>query len=404
MAIFQYKALNQKGKELKGKLDAPNKKQAIQQLKSQQYYILSLQPLQSTREKITSGKQKNTKVSDKQITSFTRQLAIMLDTGISYDKALEILIQETKSPGFQNILSQIRTHILSGITLSKSLEQYPSVFTPMYTSIIRAGEEGGNLPEVMLRQAQYQEEENVMKSKVQTAMIYPVIMAVLGTGIMIFMITFILPRITPVFEHFGVALPLPTRIVIFISHLITENSWLLLGILLVLTLSLQKFGQTEQGYLFKHRLILKIPVLKEFLQRLYTLRFVLALGSLLKSGIDMEKSLQMASLVTGNKAWEKAMESLFKDISQKGFSLSTGLKKTQLFHDSIIQMIRVGEESGQLDSLLTKMSASLEVEVKQMLEKAVAFLEPGIIIATSIGVGFIVLAVLLPMFDMNQLF
>ena len=407
MPIYEYIAVDSSGKEQKGKIDATNSKQVVAQLKQKSLtpssISLSRSGTAATSKSKGGFKLFQSKIPKNLISNFTRQFATMIDTGIPYNRALEIIIQEVPHPRFQQILSDIRSKVVEGSSLAKALQMYPDIFPNMYVSMIGAGEAGGTLADTMLRQSKFQEEQQALESKVQTAMVYPIVMSVLGIGIVIFMIKFILPKIIPVFQHFNVVLPLPTRIVIFMSDMLSDYGLFVLILIAGMAFFFKKFSETDKGRLIIDRNILKIPLIGEFLNKLLTFKFAQALGTLMASGVELRQSLQIAKYITGNKVYEKSIEELSEMVTKKGFMLSQGLKKANILTASTIQMIRVGEESGRLEQMLLKIAENLEAEVKGTLDKLVAFMEPIIILVMAIGVGFIVMAIMLPIFEMNQL-
>lgn len=405
MSLFVYRCVNQDGKKRNGKIEAPNLKQATTQLQSQGLFITSIH---SSREKLgtSTGKDKKFKrssVPGSIITAFTRQLSILVDTGIPYDKAFEILIEECTHTIFMNILSSMKAQIIEGGTLAGSLSTQPKLFPKMYVAMVRAGEAGGTLAKVLEQLAIHRESGEALRHKVQGAMIYPAIMVVMGMGIVTFMMSFIIPKIIPIFQQFDVELPLPTRIVLVLSDFIT-GSWLLIIIVIsALLFALQQYIKTKKGEYLRDLLILKIPVLGKVLRKLVVFRFTQSMGTMLTSGVDLKQSLDIVKHVMGNRVYEDKFDQLSQDITKKGMHFSQGLRVSGLFPVTVIQMIRVGEESGQLEAMLDKISSTLEKEVSQTVEKAIAVLEPVMIMWMSLMVGFIVLAVMLPMFEMNQL-
>lgn len=406
MPIFEYQALDQQGKTVKGKIDSPSEKQATNTLQSQKLYPLSIKETKKTFSKV-KGKKKGLlqgSVPISVITDFTRQFAILVEASIPYDKGLEIIIQECDHSTFQNVLSDLKARIVEGSSLANALHYHPKLFSKMYTSMVKAGEAGGKLPTVLLRLAKFREEEADLKEKVKNAMIYPSIMGILGIGIVIFMITFILPKIIPIFDSFGVQLPLPTRIVIIASDLIVNYGWwILLGIIGII-FGIKKLINSNKGELVYHQMLLKTPMIKGVLFKILIFRFTQSLGTLLNSGVELRKSLEIVKFTTGNRIFEKAVDAITQDITQKGLPLSQALKKTKLFTGTVIQMIKVGEESSQLDTLLVKVADNLEKEVRETMNRLVTFLEPMIMFGMAGFVGFIVVAILLPMFQINQLF
>lgn len=405
MALFEYRAIDKSGKSRKGKIDAPTAKQAATKIKSQGLHLVSISGTKTRQKKQNDPKSalKRSSVRFEIITGFTRQLSILLSTGIPYDKAFDILIEETELATFQQILDQVKARIIEGSSLAAALDDHPDQFSKMYVAMIRAGEAGGTLDQVLNRLAEARERTSEIKSKIQKALIYPLIMTVLGLGIVIFMVTFIIPKIVPIFDQFNVQLPLPTRIVLVVSNTITEHGLLILvatGFILIL---LQRFFKLPRGEYARDWLLLKIPVMGKISKKIVVFRFTQTLGTLLQSGVELKQSLEIVRQVIGNRIYEKQFNDIIPNITKRGMDLSQALRQSEIFPASVIQMIRVGEESSQLEKMLNKVSTILENEVKQSLEKSIALLEPVLILWMAVSVGFIVLSVMLPMLKMNQL-
>lgn len=405
MAIFEYRAIDKTGKTRKGKIDAASQRQATSKLKTQGLHLVSISsPKQKQATKSKSFKKpKRTSVPSKVITGFTRQLSILVSTGIPYDKALEILIQESDNESFQHVLSDMRSQIVEGSSLAAALQPRIDLFPKMYIAMVKAGEAGGTLGKVLNQLADSREENEELISKIQGALIYPTIMSLMGIGIVSFMITFIIPKIVPIFQQFDLVLPLPTRIVLGASNLVVNN-WasFIIGLPVVLILG-YRFSKSRKGEKIFDTLLLKIPVIGAMSKKLAVFRFTQTLGTLLGSGVELKQSLDIVKYVVGNRVFEDKFDQIIVDVTKKGMDLSQGLRKTGVFPLSVIQMIRVGEESSKLEEMLTRIASLQEKEVKQSLEKTVALLEPVMILGMALMVGFIVISVMLPMFKLNQL-
>ena len=403
MPIFRYKILNSKGKEEKGKINAGSYKSALEQLRKQGYLL----EIKSEDNESKSFFQKEIsflkpRVKAREMAAFTRQFAVMINTGIPYDRALDVVLQETKNSTLQKILAEIKMKILEGQTLAQAMSAFPKTFDVIYISVVRIGEMGGGLAKTMLRQADFQEERIKLQGKLKTALIYPVIMMLLALGIVTFMINFILPKIIPIFEHFDAVLPWPTQAIILISTIFSEHGLIAFIVMVAIIMTIKLYINSLRGQFVYHKLLLKIPVLSKFLHRLYTFRFVQSIGTMLDSGVNMKDALTISEKATGNRVYEDAINGLQNDLTKKGFLLSQALKRIGLFNESVIQMIRVGEESGQLPDMLVKISDTFQNELKNTLEGLTALLEPLIILVMAVVVGFIVIAILLPMFQLNQ--
>jgi len=405
MALFEYRAISKSGKTVKGKVDALNEKQAKTKLQSQDLYIVSLSGAKKTL--FTFSKQKERRrqqqIPSAVVTNFTRQFSVLTATGVPYDRAFEILIQEAEHAGFQHVLSAMKAQIMEGSSLAKALEAFPSVFSTMYSAMVRAGEAGGTLDVVLDRLAKSRQDNEDLNNKIKGALIYPVILLLVALGIVIFMITFLLPKIAPIFKQFNVELPLPTRIVMAISDFVVGNWWQLILVTIGGIILFRKAIQTNRGQLLKDQLFLKLPVVGKAIRQIVIYRFTRTLATMLNSGVELKYSLSIIRFVMGNKVFEGLFDTIIVDITKKGIDLSQALRKTGYFPPSVTQMIRVGEESSKLEMLLDKISDSLEKDVRQTIEKSIALLEPITILWMACIVGFILLAIMLPMFEINQM-
>ncbi len=405
MALFDYRFINKAGKKQNGKIDADSIKQATAKLQAQGLYLVSIRSAKK-RSGESPKKEKRLKrsaIPSHVVTGFTRQFAVLTSTGIPYDRAMEILIQECRHTKFQHVLSAMKSHIMEGSSLAQALQAQPHIFSKMFVALVRAGEAGGTLAEVMERLAASRESGEDLAAKIKSALIYPAVLFLVAIGIVIFMITFLLPKISPIFVQFKVALPLPTRIVITVSDFVMLY-WIPLSVgLICLFFALGKLLSTGIGAELRDRLYLNVPVLGKAIRKVVIFRFTQTLGTLLSSGVELEQSLLIVRNVMGNRVYESAFDRVATDITKKGMDLSQSLRRTELFPPSVTQMIRVGEESSRLESMLGKISDILEKEVRQTIEKAVALLEPLTILWMASVVGFIILAIMLPMFEINRM-
>ncbi len=405
MALFEYQAVDKFGKSQKGKIDATSVKHANSKLKAIGLHALSISSSREKQSKKSKGTSKpaRSRIPSKLITAFTRQMSVLISTGIPYDKALEIMIEESDNAHFQNALAEIRGRIVEGSSLADALQPRTDLFPKMYTAMVRAGEAGGTLGKVMGKLADSREEQEELVSKVQGAMIYPLIMSVLGIGIVVFMITFIIPKIIPIFQQFDIALPLPTRIVLGVSNFVVSNWLILILLTIVIFILFYRFSKSRTGERIIDQFLLRLPVIGDLIEKMVVYRFTETLGTLLNSGVELKQSLEIIRFVVGNRVFEDKFDQIIADITKKGMDLSHALRKTAVFPLMVIQMIRVGEEGSALEEMLERIAVIQEKEVKQTLEKSIALLEPVMILFMALSVGFIVLAVMLPMFKMNQL-
>ena len=409
MPIFQYKAVGSDGNAYKGTKDAASVNEVRQALRAEKLYPTEIKisrfsqrkknDLSFDFKKLLPQKENH----QKHLTGFTRQMEILLDATIPYDKALEMIIAQTKDPAFKSLLSDIRGKVIEGEYLADAMADFPHVFPPMYVSMVRAGEMGSSLGVIMKRLAEYYENQEKLKAKLRSAMIYPTFMTIFGTVVVTFMITYIVPKITQIFDAQGGDLPGPTQLLINISDFLS-NYWFLtiVGIVILIATSIQ-FFQTERGKQVKDRIALKLPLWKDLTRKVLILRFCQTLGTLLKTGIDLKTSLDIAKHVVVNHIFLTKIEKLIVDVNNKGIPLSAAMKSIQIFPEYVYHVVAIGEEAARVDELLEKVAERMEMEVTHLIDGLTSLLQPLMILIMGGIIGFIALAVLLPMLNMNQL-
>ncbi len=406
MPVYEYKALNQKGKSCKGLIDADSEASAHSKLKAAGKYPTSLQETSSRNTDAQSGGLKNLhlfeRIKSDEIHIITRQLATLLNAGIPLVNSLASLIEQTVNPALKRILAEIRDAVNEGSTLTNALSQHPKLFSNIYINMVRSGEASGSLDVVLERLADFGEKQKSLQGRLKAALIYPIFMAVIGTGILFFLISYIVPNITRVFTDMERALPLPTRILIFASDMLREYWWLGAILLAGLFFLLRLFLSQESGKRIRDRIKLSMPVTGNVTRKIILTRFASTLGSLLNSGVPLITSLQIVGSIVNNRLVGDVIEEAMEKI-QKGNSMSSALESSPWFPPIFIQMVGVGEQSGQLESMLDKVAKTYEREVETAILGMTSLIEPIMITTMGAAVGFVVLSILLPIFEMNQM-
>ncbi len=405
MALYIYRALNTRGKSEKGSLNATSEKEAKAVLQSRNIFPLEVKVSKPFRLSLQSlfSLSSEPRLPVQKLAVFTRQFATLLQTTIPYDSALEMIFQQTNDITFKSVLSDVKGRVVEGAYLADAFSHYPRVFPPMVVNMVRSGEASGTLVMIMHRLADYYENVSRMRAKLTSALVYPVFMTIFGMGVVIFMLTFIIPKITTLFDNFGVQLPLPTRMMIGMSNLMIGYWWLFLLLALLLSWGLARFLRTERGKLFRDKVELSIPIWKELRRKLLLQRFTQTLATMLKSGVELKDALEVSSQVLDNKLYLQSMERVIFDVQNKGLPLSVALRREDRFPEDLCQMIAIGEETAALDAMLDNMTERLSREVTVMMDGATALFEPVMILAMGIAVGFIVISILLPLLQLNQL-
>ena len=336
------------------------------------------------------------------ISILTRQLATLLEAGTPLVSALDAIIEQTDNHAVKKIISQVREEIKEGRSFADALDKHRKVFSDLYVNMIRAGEESGALEGVLLRLADFTENQILLKNRIRAALAYPIIMTIIGAGVMIFLLTFVIPTVTQVFAEMGQTLPLPTRILMAISNLFKGYWWLIIIGLIFLIVGLRRYLQTPKGALRWDRVKLRLPLFGGIILRGAVARFARTLATLLQGGLPILNSLEIVKTVVNNQLLGQAIEETKAEV-REGEGIAPSLKRSGLFPAIVTHMIATGEASGNLEEMLAKVADAYEAEVETKVTALTSILEPLIILAMGIVVGFIVISILLPIFEMNQL-
>lgn len=407
MPYFQYKAKDKAGEIISGKLEAESRNAAVSRLQVMGYFPLVLEA--EEREKAEPGarakwaglgRPRGARIKTRDLTQFYRQMADLVGAGIPLVKALSIVQSQTLNPRLRSILGQINQDVQAGDTFSRSLEKHPAIFSKLTISMIKAGEAGGLLEDSLTRLADFAENEQELRGRIASALAYPAIMIVAG-GLAVFAIfTFVIPRIVGIFEELNQALPLMTVVLIAASDFM-RNYWflVLLGIA-ALALGLRRWVATERGRYQFDQGLLKIPVVGELLLKRDVARFTRTLGALLRNGVPILDALEIASQVLTNSVIRRDLEGVPESVTQGG-GMAPSLRESKLFPPVVTNMVAIGEETGNLPDVLTKVATSYESEVDRQMKALTSIIEPVIILVLGVVVAFIVIAMLLPIFELD---
>lgn len=389
MPIFLYKGYKTDGSEVAGTLEANSLKDAVLRLRDSGLYTKKVQEAVYRK-----GFGLFRRPDASLLPSTTRQLSTLLSSGVTLMEALSSISEENR--GFwKNMLVNIKERVAAGSSFSKALEGYEMIFPEFYVNMVAAGEASGNLDNVLSHLSDFLESQANLKSKVRASMVYPVFMICVGFIVLSFLFTFVIPKITKIFKDTESALPFITVVLITISDIFQNYWWILAGILLGGVFGLRRLK--ERNRLFVDRLILRLP--GNIIQSLYFGRFARTLGSLLEGGLPVLKALELSAKSIGNKALETKVIDAGRRVAE-GARLSASLED---FPPMLLQLITTGERSGRLVEVLKNAADSYEEEFSRRVQNALSFLEPAMILLMGLIVGIIVLAVLLPIFQLNQL-
>jgi type II secretory pathway component PulF len=405
VALYSYRALGVDGHPEKGTINAGSEGEAKALLRARQIYPIELKGSQPFRldAALKALWPRGGGATPRQLAAFTRQFATLLRATIPYDAVLGMIIQQTSDLRFKTVLAEVRGHVMEGAYLADAMARFPHYFPHMMVSMARSGETSGNIALIMTRLADYYENLARLRGRLTSALIYPMFMMAFGLVVVIFMVTYIIPRITVLLQNFGAELPLPTRVLIGVSDLVAGYWWLMLALLAGLFVWAARFLRTERGQLLRDRVLLAIPVWNLLQRKVIMQRFTQTLGTLLQGGVELKSALAIGAEVTENRVYAAAMRNVIEDVQSKGLPLALALRRTNLVPEDIAQMIAIGEETAALDSMLENVSDRLSQEITATMEAATSLFEPVMILMMGAVVGFIVVSVLLPLLQMNQL-
>jgi len=406
MPVFEYTALNQKGKNVSGVIDADSIQAVRQKLRTSQIFPVTIQEVIEIAAEKESGrfsfKAPFKRIGLAEISMMTRQLATLIGAGFPLVSAIDALIPQTKSHSFKKLLTQIKDSIVEGNSFAGAISQYPGTFSPLYVSMIHAGETSGTLEIVLDRLADITEKQRALFVRIRSALAYPVLMAFVGSVVLVLLLTFIVPSITAVFADMKKVLPAPTLILIAFSSFLKSYGWIILVTVIAGFFILRNVKKTAAGRRFFDKMVLLFPVVALLVKKLAVARFARTLGSLLENGVSMLPALEIVKNIVGNVLIAEAIDFAAKEVG-KGQALNTSLSASDMFPDLSIQMIQVGEQSGELEAMLKKIADVYENEVETTIIALTSLLEPIMILIMGVVVGLIVLSICLPIFEMNQL-
>jgi general secretion pathway protein F len=405
MPVFEYRALDAKGKNIKGIMDADSESQARTKLRSQGKYPVSITVSRDKQNRAGGqgvGLGLLDRVKSEEISVMTRQLATLVGAGIPLVQALDSLIDQTRNSVLKKVIAQIKGSVNEGNSLTNALGEHPKLFSSIFINMVRAGEASGALDIVLERLADFSEKQEALKGRLRAALIYPIFMAVIGSAILFILITYIVPNITQVFDEMDRVLPLPTLFLIGLSDFLKMYWWVVLIFLALIFLGLRYVVQQPFGRSLWDLVKLKAFIVGPVAQKVILARFSSTLGSLLESGVGLMTSMQIVRTLVSNVHVARVIDEAMEQV-QKGQSMTSALSDSEWFPPMFVQMIAVGEQSGSMEAMLEKVSKAYEREVETAIMGMTSLIEPIMIAAMGMAVGFVVLSILLPIFEMNQM-
>ncbi len=407
MNLFSYKAADASGKVIRGVLEAPGKKEAVEKIHGMGYIPIRIDLSKG------AGKKLDWKFLDRftsvfnavsagDVMLFTQDLSVLLNAGLPVDRALAILIEVTGKDRFKEIIGEILKAVQGGAYLSDALSRYPKVFSTFYVNMIRAGETGGVLGPVLERLGLFLEGAQDLRDFVRSAMVYPMFLVAVGGLSIIVLMTYVVPKFSVIFADMGDAIPFTTRLLLGLSDFLRSWWWALFLVIVLLYVLLVRYLRTPKGRQFFDQLKLRLPVSGDLIRKIEVARFSRTLGTLTRSGVPILQALTLVRDIIGNQVISRALGKVNNRVKE-GDRLSKALNDLNLFPSLAVQMITVGEETGRLDAMLLRVAENYEKVVRTTVRRFISFLEPAMILLMGVIVGVIVISMLMAIFSMNEL-
>jgi len=395
VAIFSYTATTMEGIMVEGVIEAPSQDVAIDRLKNS-----GVIPIKVAAPRQSLGKRLSWRSSKADLLTFTTELSVLLNAGLPLDRGLNVLSETSDSKEMKGIVQSILKSIREGSSFSEALKKHPKVFPTLYVNMIRAGEAGGVLATVLDKLNEFLESTKELKDNVVSAMIYPAILGITGGFSIIILLTFVLPKFTAIFSEIGGSLPLTTQILLAISNGFRSFWWIGLSILIVVFLVLRSYVRSETGR-YKWD-VLKLKMMEDVIRKLETARFCRTLGTLLRSGVSVLAALNNSKDVISNQVIASQIDAVLKGVKE-GKGIAGPLSEAKVLPPLALSMMKVGEETGQLDSMLIKVANAYEKSLREAVKRFMGILEPAIILGMGLIIGFIVISMLVAIFSMTDL-
>jgi type IV pilus assembly protein PilC len=407
MPTFAYEAMDAQGREVRAEIAALNEAEAADKIRALNCFPIKLfeknapvaaQPQAVKRRR---GFSLHFRVKQKEITTFTRQFATLLDAGLPIVRALDILERQIRPGIFKDTVAHVREDVESGSSLSEALGRHPTVIDKLYVNMVKAGEAGGVLDQILLRLADYREKSQRLKQKIIGALVYPAAVVTIATLILTFIMVFIIPQFEKMFNEMGVPLPMMTQILLAVARAIGQFWYLLAAVPLLFYIAFRLIVRLPAGRLLVDRAKLHIPVFGIIISKEAVSRFCRTLGTLEQAGVPLLDSLSIIKNATGNVVVAKAVEDVHSAV-KTGDSIADPLKDSGVFDELVVNMVQVGEETGELDKMLIKIADNYDDEVDTLVGAMMSLLEPILIVGMGLAVGFIVISLFLPLITITQ--
>ena len=400
---YSYTALEASGKKKNGFVDASNREAAIAAVAAEGRYVLEITEQAAAAQGPKShgeGKKKG-KVGRSEIALFTRRMADLASAGLPLDRVLSVVAEQSESQTLADVAEQALGEVQGGTPISEALAKHPKLFNEVFTQTLRAGEASGQFAEVSGQLAEFQEKEVMRRSQITSALVYPAILFGTAVFVIIFLLTFVVPRMSGIFESMGDNLPITTKILLAVTGFLTGNGLIIVGALVATIVGYKMWTATEAGAIARDQFLLQAPVLGSVIRKATVSRFARVLGTLVYGGVPILQALEIAGMAAGNRVFRRSAIIVENDV-REGRPIAEAMRDAGAFPPVLTHMIAVGEETGDLPKMLTRVSDSLDFEVDNGMRRLTAMVEPLIVLTMGTFVGFVVISVLLPIFTANE--
>jgi len=400
--VFVYRAADRRGQTIDGVMEAPDARAVVERLHREAYYPIRVTAHAERRGWASLSLPASGRVRQRDLLALTQQLATLFEAGVPLDRALAILEELAPTARLKTIVADLLRTVRGGGSLSDALaKHHPRPFSRLYINMVRAGEKGGVLEIALRRLAEFLESRAAFQEAVVSALLYPLVVTTVGAGAIVFLLTFVIPRFASIFADLKQTIPLPTQILLAVSGAVRDYWWAALLVGLGAVLAWRMWTGTPEGRVQWHRIVLRLPRIGDLTTRIETARFTRTLGTMLRSGVPVLGALAVVGEMMTNQVVARAVERLAESV-RRGHTLAAGMAEQAVFPSLAVHMVRVGEETGRLEDMLLKTAETFEADVRTELKRFIGLLEPVIILSMGVLVAFIVVAMLMAIFSINE--
>ncbi len=403
MPVFTYRAADRRGHTVDGVMEAPDARSVVERLQREAFYPIRVEPHAERRRLGGALTAPSKRVKPRELLAFTQQLATLFEAGLPLDRALTILEELAPTPRLKTIVTDLIHGVRGGSSLSDALmRHHPRPFARLYVNMVRAGEKGGVLDVTLRRLAEFLEARAAFRDAVVSALAYPLVITTVGAGAIVFLLTFVIPRFATIFQDLGQTVPLPTQILLAVSITARAYWWVAPPVILAMVLAWRVWTSSPEGKLAWDQTVLRLPIVGPLATKIETARFARTLGTMLKSGVPVLGAMAVVGDMMNNQAVAASVGRIAQDV-KRGGTIAVSMRDHAPFPSLAVHMVRVGEETGRLEEMLLKVADTFETDVRTELKRVIGLLEPVIILVMGVLVAFIVVAMLLAIFSINEI-